>query len=221
MDDVENSPAAGDPVQSVQAVEPPKRRFVYLSNLMVYLKDIKVFLMISTCLFVGFFIVGYATPYFAAPVSDAVVGSLETSYEPYAEMNPLQIWISIATGNVLRALLAGFGGLLLVPTLVFLTVNGLGMGMMIQSFVVQLGLFVTLVGILPHGILEIPLLVISSAIGFRLAWSVILRVFRGVPLLPEFKRTVKVYVLYIIPAFLLAATIETFITSVLLYLVTR
>jgi stage II sporulation protein M len=218
MADVENPPSD---VENVPAVEPKKRRFVYASNLIDYLKDIKVFLMIATCLFVGFFIVGYATPYFAAPVSDAVVGSLETSYEPYADMNPLQIWISIASGNVLRALLAGFGGILLVPTLVFITVNGLGMGMMIQSFVVQLGLFVTLVGILPHGILEIPLLIISTAIGFRLSWSVILRVAKSVPFLPEFKRTVRMYVLYVIPAFLLAATIETFITSVLLYLVTR
>lgn len=81
------------------------------------------------------------------------------------------------------------------------------------------GLTVFLAGILPHGIFEIPALVLGMAAGIQICKSLVKLIIRKSTFL-EFKETLigslRVYILYMIPLFTLAAVIEVYLTPIIM-----
>jgi len=73
-------------------------------------------------------------------------------------------------------------------------------------------LIIAILSILPHGILELPAIIICNALGFRLAYTAFKSIFGGDGVLRELKRSLKLYVFIIIPILFIAAIIEVFIT---------
>lgn len=75
-----------------------------------------------------------------------------------------------------------------------------------------------LVGILPHGVIEIPALILGVTLGVhicnKLVKKILKRSFKG-----ELKQAIigclRIYLLWMIPLFFIAAFIETFITPIL------
>ncbi|MCK5085688.1 stage II sporulation protein M, partial [Candidatus Parcubacteria bacterium] len=75
-------------------------------------------------------------------------------------------------------------------------------------------------GILPHGIIEIPVLIVSSAIGIRIGKVAIWRLFsKKESLLKEFLKALKFFILVLFPLIFIAALIEAFLTALLLEMV--
>jgi stage II sporulation protein M len=72
-------------------------------------------------------------------------------------------------------------------------------------------------GLLPHGIIEIPMVVISAAVGIRLGLKVI-AAFKGesVSLKEEMITGIKFFFYWIMPLLFIAAVVETFITSAII-----
>lgn len=107
-------------------------------------------------------------------------------------------------------LLGVFAGLF---SLTFLLMNGFVVGVFLYLYYLQGMLPVFILGIVPHGIVEIPAMLISAAIGFRIGVAVIRKIFRQKESLTyELAEGIKFTVLFIIPALALAALIETYIT---------
>ena len=126
---------------------------------------------------------------------------------------------SIFTNNLKVALLmlvtGWFFGILPTFTILF---NGLIIGIMVKyiSLVVLIAPFKTILTLLPHGILEIPALVLTCALAMRTG-GMFFDAIRKVKPFVDFKKSmvemVTSMVFLIIPAFLIAAVIETFVSS--------
>lgn len=78
------------------------------------------------------------------------------------------VWYNLALNNMGAALLiAGTGLLFSIPTIIMLLFNGLMIGFIIALSAAVHSFPTLLAGMLPHGILEIPALLLAGAIGLR------------------------------------------------------
>ncbi|MFA5316256.1 MAG: stage II sporulation protein M, partial [Dehalococcoidales bacterium] len=136
-----------------------------------------------------------------------------------ASLPPVLLAIFILFKNCLALLFSFFLSPLfcLVPVMT-LTVNGWLIGVVATEVTQNISLGYLLAGLLPHGIFEVPALMIGEAAAFGFGSSVFLSVFRkNKPgyLTASFKKNLR----YLILAMLLmvpAALIETFITPLFL-----
>ncbi|MCY4436516.1 MAG: stage II sporulation protein M [Chloroflexi bacterium] len=192
----------------------------------VYAQDIPALLEYNRWLMLftaGFFFVGI--------VAGAALGQLyplatESLLRVYAEqVERLGDIESISTaailGNNLRILLLSpilatltFG---LYP-LIVVTLPGVLLGMLAVQvdFAGPFQLLIGLVLVLPHGVFEIPAIMIGSALSLRLAWSFL----RPVPSLSFFEsvawaaiNVIKGYVFLVIPLIVIAAWVEVNVTG--------
>lgn len=107
--------------------------------------------------------------------------------------------------------------LCLVPVLA-LAINGLLLGSLSAIVAQQESLGFVLTGLLPHGIFELPALIIGEAAALSFGVAAILAVFRKRDrelLLPNLKQNLK-YLLLAIGLLIPAAIIETYLTPLLL-----
>jgi stage II sporulation protein M len=138
-------------------------------------------------------------------------------------MNQPQILIMIIIflKNLLAsatAMLLGLG-LGLLPLMV-VTSNGFLLGIVGYGAIQKEGWLYLAAGILPHGIIELPVVLVSIAIGFRLGHLLILSILREkADLSGEIRIAVHFLFRWITPLLFLAAAIETFITPVVISVV--
>lgn len=133
----------------------------------------------------------------------------------------IELWFGIFFNNLIAS---GISILMGVIPFVFLPMFSLAsnaiiiglMGAVYQSNGV--GWIPFLVGILPHGVLEIPALVLGVTLGvhicLKLVKTILRRSFKG-ELKQAFIGCMRIYILWMVPLFFIAAFIETFMTPIL------
>ena len=117
------------------------------------------------------------------------------------------------------AMLLGLG-LGLIPLMV-VTSNGFLLGIVGYAAVQKAGFLFLAAGILPHGIIELPVVLVSIAIGFRLGYLLVLTLAKEkVDLSGETRMAIHFLWHWVTPLLFLAAAIETFITPIAISVVT-
>ena len=93
--------------------------------------------------------------------------------------------------------------------------NGLILGVVSYSIVADYSLPFLLVGIVPHGVLELPAAIVGAGIGLMLGDKVMGNVFRGEKneIRKETKKAILFIIKFLVPIILIAAFIEIFVTS--------
>lgn len=84
------------------------------------------------------------------------------------------------------------------------------------------GVLAFLVGIIPHGLLEIPAFILGVSLGIDLCLKLIKLIFKKttIKMINEtIKNSLRIYFIWMVPLFLLAAIIETYMTPVLFQVV--
>lgn len=180
-----------------------------------YLKSIRGYILFAVALFALTTIMGY----FAAEIDPEMAASWTKELEMLKwimNQPPILIMIIIFLKNLLScamAILLGLG-LGLVPLLV-VTSNGFLLGIVSYGVIQKAGVLYLLAGILPHGIIELPTVFLSIAIGFRLGHLLIFTLLREeADLSGETRIAVHFLLRWIMPLLLVAAAIETFITPI-------
>jgi len=186
-----------------------------LKDDLAYLRSISPFLALSLSIFA----LTSAMGYWAAGADPDLASQWRAELDALKwilEQPPLMIMIIIFLKNLLAsamAMLLGLG-LGLIPLLV-VTSNGFLLGIVAHGAVQQGGLLFLAAGILPHGIFELPAVLVSIAIGFRLGYLLALILAREkADLAGETRIAVRLLWRYITPTLFLAAIIETFITPI-------
>jgi stage II sporulation protein M len=129
-------------------------------------------------------------------------------------LHPILIMLAIFLKNLIACAMSvllglGFG---LVPLLV-LTSNGFMIGVVYYVIIHKQGVLYLLAGIVPHGIIELPTILLGISIGFRLGYLLILTLLgEKANLAGETRIAIHFLVRWFLPLLLLAAAIETFIT---------
>ena len=180
---------------------------------LAYLRSISSFIVLTAFIFALTSVMGY----WAAGADPGLASQWRAQLDALKwilEQPPLIIMIIIFLKNLLAsamAMLLGLG-LGIIPLMVA-TSNGFLLGVVAHGAVQQSGLLFLAAGILPHGILELPAVLVSIAIGFRLGYLLALILAREkADLAGETRIAVRFLWRYITPILFLAAIIETFIT---------
>lgn len=158
--------------------------------------------------------------------------------EQLSGANSVEIMLFIFTRNIQVSFLAIFSGIFygIIPASI-MVFNGFFVGAVIYDPIQEYGGLAVFAALAPHGVLELPMVIISAAIGFRLGIIVLnitSKLFhffsRGfyenvdmefnIELTKSFKlilyeiiRATAFFILVIVPLLFAAAVVETFITT--------
>ncbi|MEM2882245.1 MAG: stage II sporulation protein M [Candidatus Bathyarchaeia archaeon] len=184
-----------------------------------YVSSIKASLAFSSILFFGSALAAY---YFSDRIPIDIIEVFRRAFGDLKEFDPIQLMLFIFFNNSLKSFMVILlGPALGIVPLFFTVMNGGILGLAMGRVIGSRGIAFALAAVLPHGILEIPAIIASSAIGFRLAWEVLRKIFSGGNVLRELKRGLRFFFLRIVPLLLVAAFIEAFITPAIALLISK
>jgi stage II sporulation protein M len=174
-----------------------------------YLAAIRPYLLISTALFIASFWMGYGYAFMYPETAQGLFEALQRMIaQRITDPGALSMTYTIFLNNLLASFIVLSGGLGLgVLSVTGIMFNGIILGMVV--YVVK-SESLLLFSILPHGIIELPIFLISTAIGLRIGHEVLNKLRRkGEPsIIKELKEGLTFYLRWIIPLLLLAALIE-------------
>jgi len=173
-------------------------------------------LLLSAGLFLGSGVLGYAAG--GQPEARKVMDSLASVIMPLRELGSMELLLFIFLNNVVKAGAVVLLGLFLgIPTAIFLMTNGLVAGLVIYQVMSERGLGYTLSGLVPHGVVELPAVLLAGSLGLEVGGEAV-RWLRRRPsrVRRRLRRAVRSYLVYVVPALAVAAVIEVFITPLFL-----
>ena len=183
-----------------------------------YLRELRPYLIASIIFFAIGTAIGAAVasrfPGLADQFGDSIAGFLKT----FRDLPKAQLAAAIFLNNSVKTLAAILLGLAvgIVPAL-FLVINGVVLGVVFFLSSYSRGVWLSLLSILPHGIIELTGVFLGTAIGLLLGNVVLKRMLRrsDAEIRPALSRALRFYAIVIVPMLLVAAMIEAFITTVI------
>lgn len=143
--------------------------------------------------------------------------------EDFFEMHGLSLVFFIFFNNVIKTFLAMLLGIFfaLIPAF-FIFINGYVLGLISPFFIQSHGLYPFWAGILPHGVIEIPAVILGAATGLFLGIQAYYSFFGSkekkfsINLKREIQKSFIFFVLVVLPLLFLAALIEGLLTPIFL-----
>ncbi len=175
-------------------------------------------------IFVGLVILFFVSAYYGYTLSQsqALFANLQKFFEKFKGFlkSPPLFMLLIFANNSVKSLIAMLGGFFfgIVP-IIFVISNGYILGLAVSYRLPQWGILRVVAAILPHGILEIPAILIACSYGVWLGIKFADALFRGKEFKPHLIKALKVYLRVVLPMLFVAAIIEAFITPVLVHIV--
>lgn len=124
------------------------------------------------------------------------------------------IFIFIFFNNSVKSLLSMLLGVVfgIIPVL-FVLFNGYLIGVVISVFSKNLGIWKILLMLIPHGLLEIPAIIVACSYGLKIGVTVAKKIIgENVSVFEEIKKALEIYAKIVLPILLTAAFVETYIT---------
>ncbi len=127
--------------------------------------------------------------------------------------NPVILAIIIFANNAGKSLIAMLGGFFFgILPVMFVMLNGYIVGVVISWREPEWGFWKVILTLIPHGIIEIPAIIIACAYGVWLGYRFYLALFRGEEFRIYILRSIRAYIRLVLPLLLVAAFVEAFIT---------
>ncbi|HEX77627.1 MAG TPA: hypothetical protein G4O03_04360 [Dehalococcoidia bacterium] len=150
----------------------------------------------------------------ASGVSADTVEGLNQLLGLMESLGPLVLLLVIFLNNAIKTLGAIVLGIALgLPPLVFIIVNGFVIGVLAAGLKSVAGYGVIVASMAPHGLIEVPILLLATALGFAVGRES-LRWLTGRRSLvrSQLRQAIKVYLKWILIGLFVAAAIEVFVT---------
>ena len=179
-----------------------------------YLYSLRKYIITITAVFIISMVLGIIASIRNPEFSMNYFESFKDSFGWITELSPLAIMAVIFLNNALKSLIGLVLGIGLgVIPIVFVAGNGMILGMVADIVFRERGIAFVLAALLPHGIIEIPMILLSSGIGLKLGHTMYLSL-KGekTDLKNELKQGVGFFMRWVVPLLFLAAVIETFVT---------
>ena len=186
-----------------------------------YIQILWPYLIIIVFVFFGSLLTGYASAASFPDMANTMMKNFSSRFGPLLTMSPLYIMLAIFLNNAFVSLVSLVLGLALgVFPILFIASNGYLVGVISYIIGQQRGFLFILLALLPHGVVELPMVFLSASIGLRLGHHVFLFLIgRPTEVKREFKKGLKFYFIWIVPLLFVAAIIETFVTPLILSLI--
>ena len=167
------------------------------------------YVVFLTALFVAAFLAGFLAP---IPGKMDLLSELKAFLEPYMPLSSWKMFFFILLNNSVKSFAVLLSGILfgLVP-LIAVASNGYILGVSNLFVSGEVGYVQAAKAVLPHGVLEIPAVLLSSAYGLWLGVTFAKRIRRRdmAGFGDQVKHAIKMYFKVAFPLFILAAIIET------------
>ena len=185
-----------------------------------YIYKLRWYVLTVVVVFAIFTAIGYTIAVTSPSFTDQTISGFKEEVSPLKETSALQLMLGIFENNVIKCFLVVVLGLALgIAPLLFMVANGIVIGIVVGATLAKTGLLYVMVGILPHGIIEMPMVFISAAIGLKLGFDVIRAiVLRKVHLWKDIREGLLIFIFWVAPLLFVAAFMETFVTGTLLYM---
>ena len=190
-------------------IMPSAERRAYLHRLLPYISA-------SLTLFAAGMVLGLVVVYRIPGLADRFADTLANFVQMFSAMPPWKLVGAIFINNAVKTLLAILLGTVLgLAPGIFLLANGVALGVALSLSIQARGVWLSILAILPHGVLELPAVFLGTSIGLLLGMQTIKRL-RGrseTPMPSELGPAVRFYCTVIVPLLLLAALVEVFVTA--------
>lgn len=174
----------------------------------------------TVALFVVAMFLGFIPASIYQEEAEAVARDLAQGFGFVNELSLVGIFFFIFLNNAIKALAVIVLGFLFgIFPILFILINGQMIGVIVAVTAQQAGWGVVLAGLLPHGILELPAIIIAASYGIWLGVCMYRRVRFARPFGNSFRHAIGQYFRWVLPLLLAAALIETFITPAIMQLV--
>ncbi len=187
-----------------------------------YLRSLQRYFVIAILLFFGTAIMGFTVAEQNPSIAEEWLKELEM-LKWITDLPPPMIAIMIFAKNLIACAMAIFLGVAfgVVPLLVAIS-NGILVGIVSYHTIQKESLLYLMAGILPHGIIELPTVLMCIAIGLRLGHLFLITIATGGDDIGKEARKAMEFLIFVAaPLLFLAAMIETFITPLVISLASR
>jgi stage II sporulation protein M len=187
-----------------------------MHELRSYLYGIRWLFLLTAVVFFISAVAGYFVTAGNPDSAELALQELEGLAELIGDLSPIQIMLFIFLNNSIKSLFAILLGVFFgVIPFAFLAYNGYVLGVVVYIYGAEEGLFSILISLLPHGIIELPMVFLSVAIGMHMG-AAVFDLVRGRPsdVKQELVRGLSVFFGFVVPLLFIAAFVETFITPV-------
>jgi len=134
--------------------------------------------------------------------------------------NPFDLAPKLFANNLEACILLFLGGTSFgILTIFIMSLNGIVIGAIMEIVHQDHSSLFVAAALLPHGIFEIPAFILSGALGFLLAQSLITEWYGTGDSAIDAEKYGRIFLLYVLPLVAVAAFVEAFITPVIIQLV--
>lgn len=177
----------------------------------------KICIFLITMLFLISAVSGYYAALKNQDGARVIVGQISQAFSFVKNWNSFYIFLFIFLNNAVKAFAILVLGILFgLAPVIFVFVNGFAIGMVIFVTSQKIGAEKVFLGLVPHGILEIPAILLAAGYGLWLGSIFYRRLKYGEPFKENFFLALKKYFKIIVPLLFFAAIIETYLASYLL-----
>ena len=182
-----------------------------------YLYSLRKYVTAITAVFIISMVIGVIASIRNPDFSMNYLESFKDSFGWIVDLDPLAIMMVIFLNNAVKSLMAFVLGIGLgVIPVVFVAGNGMILGMVADIVFREKGVVFVLAALLPHGIIEIPMILLSAGMGLKLGQSMYLSLRgEGTDLKNELKQGFGFFMKWVMPLLFIAAVIETFVTPLI------
>lgn len=184
----------------------------------LYLQRLRPYLVTSLILFGVGLVVGLMIVNRFPQMAETFESSLASFITVFRGLPKFKLAAAIFVNNSVKTLaMMLLGTLLGVIPAFFLIVNGAALGMVLSLSGQTRGVWVSLLSVLPHGILELPAVILGTAIGIMMGTSIARKLFAKSTnkIGSELGSALKFFCCVIVPLLLVAAVVEAYVTPVL------
>lgn len=180
-------------------------------------KNIKKYISIMSLLFFMSLLLGYSFALHNRELANTLANEISSSLNFVKKLSPFYIFLFIFLNNAIKSLVIILLGFFFgVVPLIFVFSNGYILGIIVAVTKAKLGWGLVLLGLFPHGILELPAVIISAGYGFWLGGKFYRKLRYKEPFKDAFAYSMKKFCKLILPLLLVAAAVETFVTPYVL-----
>ena len=176
--------------------------------------------LLATGLFIASLLIGLGEP---LTQSREAVEELGRTIGPLLDRGPVALFILIFLNNSLKALGAMLLGVFFgLPPAILIVLNGYIVGVVVGLLVPEAGYGAVLAALLPHGVIEVPAMLLAVALGMSIGREAFRRLFRqDAHVFAQCRYALRVSVRWVIPALLIAALVEVLVTPLVVEAVLR
>ena len=189
-----------------------------VSEFTSYLHFIWPYVLFMTFVFFGALFAGYTSSANFPGMANTLMEDFSSRFAPLMAMPPIFIMLGIFLNNAFVSLIFLVLGLVFgILPIMFIAFNGYIVGVISHIVAQEKSLLFIFLALLPHGIVELPMVFLSAGIGLRLGHQVFSALIgRPTEIKKEFKEGLRFYFHWIVPLLFLAAVVEAFITPLIL-----